>query len=84
MLRKKGVVEIVEFYGTGLRALRCPIAPPSPTWREYGATWALSIDAETLNYLRFTARPEALCNWWSICKEQGLFARTPRRSDFLG
>ena len=59
MLRKKGVVgKFVEFYGTGLSSLTLPdratIANMAP---EYGATMGFfPVDAETLAYLRFTAR----------------------------
>ena len=57
MLRKKGVVgKFVEFYGTGLSALsladRATVANMAP---EYGATMGFfPVDAETLDYLRFT------------------------------
>ena len=59
MLRKKGVVgKFVEFYGPGLDELsladQATIANMAP---EYGATCGFfPIDAETINYLRFTAR----------------------------
>ena len=62
MLRKKGVVEkFVEYYGPGLDSLsladRLTIANMAP---EYGATCGIfPIDAETINYLRFTGRDEA-------------------------
>lgn len=77
MLRKKGVVgKFVEFYGPGITSLtladRATIGNMSP---EYGATCALfPPDEITLQYLRFTGRPE-----WRIklvesyMKEQGLF-----------
>lgn len=61
MLRKKGVVnKFVEFYGAGIGALSLPdrttIANMAP---EYGATMGFfPVDAETLNYLRFTGRSE--------------------------
>jgi len=61
MLRAKGVVgKFVEFYGPGLDDLpladRATIANMAP---EYGATCGFfPIDAETLNYLRFTGREE--------------------------
>jgi aconitate hydratase len=61
MLRKKGVVgKFVEFFGDGLADLPLPdratIANMSP---EYGATCGIfPVDAETLNYLRYTGRPE--------------------------
>ena len=59
MLRKKGVVgKFVEFYGEGLNHLpladRATIANMAP---EYGATCGIfPIDAETINYLKLTAR----------------------------
>ncbi|WPZ35999.1 aconitate hydratase AcnA [Thalassobaculum sp. OXR-137] len=61
MLRAKGVVgKFVEFYGPGLDDLpladRATIANMAP---EYGATCGFfPIDAETINYLRFTGRDE--------------------------
>ncbi len=77
MLRKKGVVgKFVEFYGSGLAALpladRATIANMAP---EYGATCGIfPVDEETLRYLRFSGRPEALINLVeSYFKEQGLF-----------
>ena len=84
MLRKKGVVgKFVEFYGTGLSSLTLPdratIANMAP---EYGATMGFfPVDAETLAYLRFTARHEdqvRLVEAYS--KEQGLF-RTDHTPD---
>src|SRR5262245_36717812 len=62
MLRKKGVVgKFVEYYGDGLANLsladRATIANMAP---EYGATCGIfPVDAETLNYLRYTGRPES-------------------------
>lgn len=77
MLRKKGVVgKFVEFYGEGLAALpladRATIANMAP---EYGATCGIfPVDEETLRYLRFTGRPDALIKLVeAYCKEQGLF-----------
>ena len=77
MLRKKGVVgKFVEFYGPGLADLpladRATIANMAP---EYGATCGIfPVDAETLRYLRFTGRPEALIQLVeAYTKEQGLF-----------
>src|SRR2546427_10136080 len=77
MLRKKGVVgKFVEFYGSGLSSLSVPdrptIANMSP---EYGATMGFfPVDAETLAYLRFTARPtEQIALVEAYTKEQGLF-----------
>src|SRR5213595_1019746 len=61
MLRKKKVVgKFVEFYGAGLSSLsladRATIGNMAP---EYGATMGFfPIDAETINYLRFTGRDE--------------------------
>jgi aconitate hydratase len=61
MLRQKGVVgKFVEFYGPGLDELsladQATIANMAP---EYGATCGFfPVDAETINYLRFTARDE--------------------------
>src|SRR5437763_17084381 len=57
ILRKKGVVgKFVEFFGSGLSQLgladRATVANMAP---EYGATIGFfPVDAETLNYLRFT------------------------------
>ncbi len=77
ILRKKGVVgKFVEFYGSGLSSLSIPdratIANMAP---EYGATMGFfPVDAETLAYLQFTARPhEQIALVEAYCKEQGLF-----------
>jgi aconitate hydratase len=77
MLRKRGVVDkFVEFYGPGCGALsltdRATIANMAP---EYGATMGFfPVDDETLNYLRRTARTEALVTMVErYTKEQGLF-----------
>src|SRR5215467_11943454 len=77
MLRKKGVVgKFVEFYGSGLSSLSVPdratIANMAP---EYGATMGFfPVDAETLAYLHFTARPhEQIALVEAYCKEQALF-----------
>ena len=77
MLRKKGVVgKFVEFYGSGLSSLSVPdratIANMAP---EYGATMGFfPVDAETLAYLQFTARPhEQIALVEAYSKEQGLF-----------
>jgi aconitate hydratase len=77
MLRKKGVVgKFVEFYGTGLSSLTLPdratIANMAP---EYGATMGFfPVDAETVAYLRFTARSEEQVKLVeAYTKEQGLF-----------
>jgi aconitate hydratase len=91
MLRKKGVVgKFVEFYGTGLSSLTLPdratIANMAP---EYGATMGFfPVDAETLSYLRFTARPaDQVKLVEAYTKEQGLFrtdeTRDPIFSDTL-
>ena len=62
MLRAHGVVgKFVEFFGEGLSRLSLPdratIANMAP---EYGATMGFfPVDAETLNYLRFSNRDEA-------------------------
>ncbi len=86
MLRQKGVVgKFVEFYGPGLSSLSLPdratIGNMAP---EYGATIGFfPVDEETLSYLRFTGRDEALVQLVeAYCKEQGLF-RTDRTPDPL-
>ncbi|RRJ88834.1 aconitate hydratase AcnA [Gulosibacter macacae] len=62
MLRQQGVVgKFVEFYGEGVGqvplANRATIGNMSP---EFGSTAAMfPIDDETLNFLRFTGRPES-------------------------
>jgi aconitate hydratase len=77
MLRAKGVVgKFVEFYGGGLAGLpladRATISNMAP---EQGATCVMfPIDAVTLDYLRFTGRPDhqvALVE--AYAREQGLF-----------
>jgi aconitate hydratase len=77
MLRKLGVVgKFVEFYGSGVAAVplanRATIGNMSP---EFGSTCAIfPIDAETIEYLRFTGRDEqqvALVE--AYAKEQGLW-----------
>jgi aconitate hydratase len=77
MLRKKDVVgQFVEFYGPGVSNVqvtdRATIGNMSP---EYGSTCAIfPVDDLTLDYLRFTGRPEeqiALVE--AYMKEQGLF-----------
>jgi len=77
LLRKKKVVgKFVEFYGAGLSSLsladRATIGNMAP---EYGATMGFfPIDAETINYLRFTGRDEAQVQLVeAYCKTQGLF-----------
>ncbi|HPA16350.1 MAG TPA: aconitate hydratase AcnA [Verrucomicrobiae bacterium] len=77
LLRKKGVVgKFVEYFGPGAEALpvvdRATIANMAP---EYGATMGFfPIDAECVNYLRATGRPEALCDRYeAYYRAQGLF-----------
>ena len=77
MLRAKGVVgKFVEFFGPGLGALSLPdratIANMAP---EYGATCGFfPIDAETLNYLRFSGRDAAqVALVEAYAKAQGLW-----------
>ncbi|HWQ55902.1 MAG TPA: aconitate hydratase AcnA [Bryobacteraceae bacterium] len=77
ILRKKGVVgKFVEYYGPGLVALsvadRATVANMSP---EYGATMGFfPVDAETLEYLRFTNRdPHLIALVEAYSKEMGLF-----------
>ncbi|MCB8986199.1 MAG: aconitate hydratase AcnA [Ardenticatenaceae bacterium] len=86
MLRQKGVVgKFVEFYGPGLSNMtladRATIANMCP---EYGATVGFfPVDAETLNYMRNTGRPEELVNLVeTYTKAQGLF-RTDDMADPL-
>ena len=91
MLREKGVVgKFVEFFGPGIASLsladRATLGNMSP---EYGATCAIfPVDAETIEFLRFTARDEqqiALVE--SYMKAQGLFhshdTQDPEYSDTL-
>jgi aconitate hydratase len=77
ILRETGVVgKFVEYFGHGLEKLpiadRATIGNMSP---EYGATCGFfPVDAETLRYLRLTARPEeriALVE--AYCKENALW-----------
>ncbi len=77
MLRKHGVVgKFVEFFGEGLQHLpladRATIGNMSP---EYGATCAIfPIDAESLNYLRLSGRPDAqIALVETYAKAQGLW-----------
>ena len=84
MLRKKGVVgKFVEFYGPGLDEMsledRATIANMAP---EYGATCGFfPIDAETLRYLKATARkPARVALVEKYAKTQGLY-RTPKSPD---
>ncbi len=77
MLREKGVVgKFVEFYGPGLDDMpledRATIANMAP---EYGATCGFfPVDAETLRYLKATARkPARVALVEKYAKAQGLF-----------
>ncbi|MBX3251082.1 MAG: aconitate hydratase AcnA [Myxococcales bacterium] len=90
-LRKRGVVgKFVEFFGPGMEQLsltdRATVANMAP---EYGATMGFfPVDAETLNYLRFSNRDEAhVALVERVLKEQGLFhtadAPEPRFTDTL-
>jgi aconitate hydratase len=83
MLRKKGVVgKFVEFYGPGLDEMsledRATIANMAP---EYGATCGFfPIDAETIRYLKATARkPSRVALVEKYAKAQGLYraAKSP-------
>jgi len=90
MLRDKGVVgKFVEFYGDGVGGLpladRATIANMSP---EFGSTIGIfPIDAETLTYLKATARSERATLVEAYAKAQGLFremgARDPEFTDTL-
>ncbi len=77
MLRQRGVVgRFVEFFGPGLASLtiadRATIANMAP---EYGATCGFfPIDADTLAYLKNTARPDARIKLVAAyAKAQGMF-----------
>ena len=77
MLRKQGVVgKFVEFYGSGVGAVplanRATIGNMSP---EFGSTCAIfPIDAETIEYLKFTGRDAAQVELVeAYAKEQGLW-----------
>jgi aconitate hydratase len=77
ILRKKGVVgKFVEFFGAGLSSLaiadRATISNMAP---EYGATIGyFPVDQNTLDYLRFSGREEALVKLVeAYAKEQGIF-----------
>ncbi|MHB8121562.1 MAG: aconitate hydratase AcnA [Desulfuromonadaceae bacterium] len=76
LLRKTGVVgKFVEFYGPGLDGLtiadRATIANMAP---EYGATCGyFPVDAETINYLRFTGREDVTALVECYAKAQGLW-----------
>ncbi|HKB95269.1 MAG TPA: aconitate hydratase AcnA [Rhizomicrobium sp.] len=84
MLRKKGVVgKFVEYYGSGLDELsledRATLANMAP---EYGATCGFfPIDAETVRYLKNTARkPARVALVEKYAKAQGLW-RTAKSAD---
>ncbi|HEX7386325.1 MAG TPA: aconitate hydratase AcnA [Castellaniella sp.] len=89
-LRKHGVVgKFVEFYGPGVAAVplanRATIGNMSP---EYGSTISIfPVDDETLNYLRFTGRPEEQVKLVeAYAKAQGLWhdpAHEPQYSETL-
>jgi aconitate hydratase len=76
LLRKHGVVDkFVEFYGPGLSRLgladRATIANMAP---EYGATMGFfPVDAETIDYLRRTARTAEAERTERYTREVGLF-----------
>jgi aconitate hydratase len=77
MLRKRGVVgKFVEFFGPGLADMpledRATIGNMAP---EYGATCGIfPIDAETLRYLKATARkPQRVALVEKYAKAQGMF-----------
>ncbi len=77
LLRARGVVgKFVEFFGPGLSSLPLPdratIANMAP---EYGATMGFfPVDAETLNYLRFSGRDDEQVRLIeAYCRAQGLF-----------
>jgi aconitate hydratase len=77
MLRAKGVVgKFVEFFGPGLKQLtladRATIGNMAP---EYGATCGIfPIDAETINYLKFTGRDaERVALVEAYAKAQGMW-----------
>jgi aconitate hydratase len=80
MLRKRGVVDkFVEFFGPGLAGMpltdRATIANMAP---EYGATMGFfPVDAETLQYMRLTGRPQEVIDLTeAYCRRQGLFRET--------
>jgi aconitate hydratase len=77
MLRQHGVVgKFVEFYGPGMAAVpvenRATVGNMSP---EYGSTVTIfPVDQRTLEYLRFTGRPEEQVELVeTYAKEQGLW-----------
>ncbi len=77
ILRETGVVgRFVEFFGPGVQALsvadRATLGNMSP---EFGSTCAIfPVDAETLNYLRFTGRSAGrVATVEAYCRAQGMF-----------
>jgi aconitate hydratase len=90
MLRKKGVVEkFVEFFGPGVAALSVPdratIANMAP---EYGATMGFfPVDQKTVEFLRFTGRPEQAALTEAYAKANGMWwdasAPAPEFTDVL-
>ncbi|MSP92294.1 MAG: aconitate hydratase AcnA [Myxococcales bacterium] len=91
LLRKRGVVgKFVEYFGPGLGSLSLPdratLANMVP---EYGATIGFfPVDARTLEFLRFSGRPDALVELVeAYTKAQGLFrtdaSPDPAYSDVL-
>ncbi|HEY6933906.1 MAG TPA: aconitate hydratase [Marmoricola sp.] len=91
MLRQHGVVgKFVEFHGEGVAAVplanRATIGNMSP---EYGSTIAVfPVDAETINYLKMTGRPEEQLRLVeAYAREQGLWhdenSPEPRYSESL-
>ena len=86
MLRKHGVVgKFVEFYGDGVAevplANRATLGNMSP---EFGSTAAIfPIDAETIDYLRFTGRKaEQVALVEAYAKEQGLWHNPEHEPEF--
>ena len=90
MLREKGVVgKFVEFFGEGVSSVRIPdratLGNMSP---EFGSTISIfPIDDKTLEYMRFTGRPdEQIALTEAYAKAQGLWhdpANRPSYTDTL-
>ena len=90
MLREKGVVgKFVEFFGEGVSAVRIPdratLGNMSP---EFGSTISIfPIDDKTLEYMRFTGRPDdQIALTEAYAKAQGLWhdpANRPAYTDTL-
>ncbi|HUG83790.1 MAG TPA: aconitate hydratase AcnA, partial [Euzebya sp.] len=88
ILREKGVVgKFVEFFGAGVGAVPIPdratLGNMSP---EFGSTISIfPIDQRTLDYMRFTARPESqIALTEAYAKAQGLWhdpSNRPRYTD---